>query len=292
MLFKLGQLMARGKGSAVAGFDPSTLFASSEDGALFDPSDLTSLYQGRTGGSNSGIGDVVGLMLDKRLMGDQTAAEFIAAQSEHISSFTQNLSGWTSLSATEITSDGSDASRATSDASVIAGDYYLLEYEVTGGVSGLCQLRLGGTFVRTEGSSDVIRSDIVKAFDTTPFSVTISGSWIGTMTNISIKHIPGNHALAPSDAARPILRQSGNVFSIEDDNVDDALNVTLPDLGSDATEIIMTTTGVTINTAQTIGAGSRDALTDNMVGYAVIDRALTAQETSDITAYAATKRGA
>ena len=47
------------------GFSPSQLFAASEPGFWYDPSDLTSMYQGRTGTTAAAVGSPVGQILDK-----------------------------------------------------------------------------------------------------------------------------------------------------------------------------------------------------------------------------------
>jgi hypothetical protein len=47
------------------GFSPSQLFSNGEAGAWFDPSDLTSMYQGRTGTTAAAVGSPVGQLLDK-----------------------------------------------------------------------------------------------------------------------------------------------------------------------------------------------------------------------------------
>lgn len=47
------------------GFSPLQLFANGEPGAWFDPSDLSSMYQGRTGTTAAVVGSPVGQLLDK-----------------------------------------------------------------------------------------------------------------------------------------------------------------------------------------------------------------------------------
>lgn len=77
-----------------------------------------------------------------------------------------------------------------------------------------------------------------------------------------------------------------------DDGVDDALNATLPDLGTDATLAYASDQGVTIQTGQTIGAGAFDVLRDDMLfGMVVIDRALTTAENARLTAWLNHKAG-
>jgi hypothetical protein len=51
-------------------FTPASLFASGEDGGVYDPSDLTSMFveRGGTTYTNPEVGDVVGTVLDKREM--------------------------------------------------------------------------------------------------------------------------------------------------------------------------------------------------------------------------------
>jgi hypothetical protein len=46
--------------------------------------------------------------------------------------------------------------------------------------------------------------------------------------NISIRELPGYHATAPSDAARPILRDVSSTYALDFDNVDDAFAWTTP----------------------------------------------------------------
>lgn len=75
-----------------------------------------------------------------------------------------------------------------------------------------------------------------------------------TVDNISVREILGNHATAPSDAARPLLKKDANgKWYLLRDGADDNLPITFPNLGSncvtyvcDGTQVIKTT-GVTLN---------------------------------------------
>lgn len=63
----LGIPYIHSRGTGAAAFTPASLFASSEDGGWWDPSDLTSVFQERTGASATtaaSVGDPVGTILD------------------------------------------------------------------------------------------------------------------------------------------------------------------------------------------------------------------------------------
>lgn len=69
-------LHARGAG----GFTPAALFANSEAGVWYDPSDLTSMYQGRTGTTAAAVDSPVGQLLDKSGNGNHAVAPTDAAR--------------------------------------------------------------------------------------------------------------------------------------------------------------------------------------------------------------------
>ena len=56
---RLGVTNARG------GFNPLSLFANSEQGAWYDPSDLSTLFQNSDGTTAVAVGDPVGYIADK-----------------------------------------------------------------------------------------------------------------------------------------------------------------------------------------------------------------------------------
>ena len=91
--------------------------------------------------------------------------------------------------------------------------------------------------------------------------------------------------MAAIGAGRPL------VYSLSFDGVNDELETTFPDLGTDVTIArSVPLVGTTILTGQTIGAGSWLDSTD-YAGLVVIDRALTAGETAALTAYLDAKAG-
>jgi hypothetical protein len=70
------------------------------------------------------------------------------------------------------------------------------------------------------------------------------------------------------------------------DPVDDVLAATVPDLGTAATRFFATELGVTIQGAQTIGAGAYDALRgERTYASGVINRALTTAEAANVTKF-------
>ena len=109
------------------------------------------------------------------------------------------------------------------------------------------------------------------------------------LDNFSVKELPGNHASQATAASRPLYTETGVAKWTNYDAVDDVLNTTFPSaLGSSCT-VARANVGAapTILTAQTIGTSYADS-TDN-AGLIVVDRALTTQETIDLTAWLTAK---
>lgn len=88
---------------------------------------------------------------------------------------------------TTLTATGDGTSDTARGDAVTAGGVYLIAYNATH-TSGLCQLRIGNTFVETVGSSG-LQEKIVVAGDTTGLTFTESGSFVGSIDNISVKEI-------------------------------------------------------------------------------------------------------
>lgn len=288
------------------------LFGSGEDGAFFAPWDTASMGQSRTASGAAAYadtdGDVVGLMLDKsQITPGLTIPEWANQQTSLFdlgtSTFAVGTSGGSDGSYTpetgvmEVTSVGMSGSYPRYGASLLTlGRWYYLKAVFSGDVSQIVDMggNLSANRISSYTGTTTRTYEGFFAPTDTAFVITTDGrtAYSITIDSLQIVEVPGLHAVAPSDAARPQLDITSDVYSLVDDAVDDVLSVTLPDLGTDATEVVVTTSGVTINEGLTIGAGARDVLTNNLVMYIALDRAVTTAEEAAITALGNEKRGA
>ena len=257
------------------------LFANSEQGAVYDRSDLTTMFQNSAGTTPvTADGQTVGLILDKS-KGLVLGPELVITP---YSGFP--TTGWT-INPASVVNDGSavgncridltlssSIKKVTLTASNVTGGTYFLNFP---GISpAYSQIGANGNYsfiVKTYTDTELF----LQPYEGTPGTITI--------TNISIKELAGNHAVAPSNAARPLKTSTSAADWINYDAVDDVLNSTFPSsLGSSCT-VARANVGAapTILTAQTIGTSYADS-TDN-AALIIINRALTAQETTDVTAW-------
>ena len=131
-------------------------------------------------------------------------------------------------------------------------------------------------------------SDLTTMFQdsagTTP--VTADGQPVGKILDKSGR---GNHASQATAASRPLKTSTGLSKWIDYDAVDDALNTTFPSsLGSNCTVCRANVGGApTILTGQTIGTSY--ASSADHAGLIIVNRALTGQETTDVTAWLTAK---
>lgn len=209
-------------------------------GAIYTPSDLTSLYQSRTGGSTGATGQPVGIMLDKSYMGGQTAAAFIAAQAEKLSngSFASGSTGWTVNNAdgTHIVTFSGGTCRFQSDTTtpvlqvqqssvLTVGNWYAITTVCSAWTSGAVKMDVSGA--SPDIAAGVGTTVVVGRATNTHFIFYRTSPNVDlTIDSISVKEIPGFHALAPSDAARPTLTVAGSLAYLTADGVDDWMNVT------------------------------------------------------------------
>jgi len=182
--------------------------------AFYDPSDLTSLYQSRTGGANvSADGQTVGIMLDKSQMGGKTAAAFIAGAAEVVAPLDFET-GW-AYSGAIVTPTSSNSYTAAGLANyykevLTTGVTYVLTITATFTSSSLILYNnISGTDTITSLSSGVSKTVIFTAVNAN-FNIRPGSAGDVTINNISIKALPGHHALAPSDAARPLYKTAAN----------------------------------------------------------------------------------
>lgn len=268
------------------------LFASGEQGAWYDPSDLTTMFQDSAGTTPvTADGQPVGLILDKS-KGLVLGPELVTNGSFDVGT------GWSLTNST--ISGGKLVCNAVGSvflATQSVAFTYPKSYELNVVISGLVSGNLSVVFgVGANVSSPILVSNGAYKFIIASGSgnselrlMSLGSGFVGNVDSISIKEISGNPATAPSDAARPLKTSTGASKWVNYDAIDDVLNATFPSsLGSSCTVCRANVGGApTILTGQTIGTSYADST--DPAGLIIINRALTGQETTDVTAWLTAK---
>jgi hypothetical protein len=180
-----------------------------------------------------------------RVMLDQSEGLALGPELVTNGDFSNGTTGWTDAStapATFTSSDGTGVLARTSSGTArmrvsfqtVAGRCYGVSFNVTGYTLAASGFNMG----TTAGGTDVLPDQtinngtsryIVRAASSTTWLNFYGPAYTHTHVydNVSAKEIPGYHATAPSDAARPTLRLDGNgKWYLERDLSDDNLPVT------------------------------------------------------------------
>jgi hypothetical protein len=224
--------------SGTAVWLPIALFESGEQGAWYDPSDLTSMRQLSTGATAAAVASPVGFIADKRLMGGKTFDAFVAGQPElAIDAHFNNPLAWTTTANTSVSGGGAsfnaptvngDSITPSTAIGLVPNTYYEFTFTIVNYVSGSVRVEtVGGGSVSIGNSvgangtfTQILQA--VGANNSFRFRTTTTNADLD-ITSYSVKAIPGNHATQATAAARPILRQDGALYYLEFDGVDDSL---------------------------------------------------------------------
>lgn len=264
------------------------LFALGEQGFYYDPNDLTTLYQDAVGTQPvTGVGQPLGLVLDKSK--GLTLGPNIVTDSGF-----DNYAKWLIIgsssewSVSEGTAIANAASGSTKikqiepDFSFVPYKYYEVTYTCTNWISGEFGVFIGQQSFKSNRTGV---GTFIERFQAGP---NISdGLWLRANTtltakfdNITVKEIYGNHAYQTTSSMRPLLQRPPQ--RIKYDGIDDKLTTTLPAQLTGCTVIrAIPNVGCQILTNQTIATPYNDST--NHCGLIVINRALTAYETSLVT---------
>lgn len=207
-------------GTRITAFTPLSLFASGEQGAWYDPSDMSTMFQDAAGTTPvTAVEQPVSLLLDK--------SKSLALGSELVTNgdFSNGLTGWTNNSngtGTATVSSGvltltrgvdfSNRGRVDQPVTTVVGATYV----VTGNVSGL-SIQVATTNGGASFAESSTGTLYFIATSTTTFVVivNITNNSTGTADNISVKNIAGSHAYTPSTAtaSRPVLSARYNLLT-------------------------------------------------------------------------------
>lgn len=250
-----------------------SLFANNEQGFAYDPNDLTIMFQDASGTIPvTAQGQPVGLMLDKSkgvALGSTNHWELPPTKLD---------ANWVDNGNGMFTSDGRNGSVGLTSAGVQAGRFYEWTFEIISYTSGQ---------VRPQNSSGIgyayaggVGVYVQKALCTASALYMYSSAFIGTIRVLSVRELAGNHAYQNTSSMRPLLVASPQ--RLDFDTVDDKLTTTLPAQLTGCTVVrAVPNVGTQILMNQTIPTPYNDN-TDHC-GLIVINRALTATETSQIT---------
>lgn len=224
-------------GSLISAWSPAELFANGENGGWWEPSDLTSLRVATTGKTDiPGHGNPAGVIFDKRFAGDQSfddylqslnSSTFSFSNAAGVSNFGGSIGTWnveTRTFASTGTGSNTGYPRLTFTNVLETGKWYKIKVSVTGDAASLGSLRLSlsGNVNRVnivDGEADAV---VLAASDhlqfiadgtTSPFSVQFQ--------TLSVQEVPGNHLVAPNDAARPTLTIADNKPYLKFDGAED-----------------------------------------------------------------------
>lgn len=255
---------ARTKGGGLS--DLLQLFRGGEDGFLFYPqSDLTRLFLVSTGttGNVAADADPTGLDLDNHAWASRSYSQQVAQSTELVSNggFASGT-GWTAEAGWSIGAGvatcASGITNLYQSGILTSGLYYLVTLDITAYTSGALAI-IGGAAVSGLGSKSVI----IKASSAN--LVLNSGSFVGSIDNVSAKLIAGNHGQQATSTKRPLWNANSGKPYLSYDGVDDFLSTPFV-IGAAAT--LAASFYVTAADGELLGGG---ATTGNLRAFLGID---------------------
>jgi hypothetical protein len=198
----------------------ASLFANGEQGAWYDPSDLTTLFQDSNGTTPvTADGQPVGLMLDK--------SKGLALGTELVTGVTKSaLAGWVD------NGDGSFTASNTSnyftvECPMVAGTIYQYSYTVVEYTSGKLRIGLDAAYTayRTPSVGEVFVGYFKDGSGSADDYLIWGQNFIGKVSGLSVKELKGNHATQTVSASRPTYKTDGTLHWLAFDGVDDSIGV-------------------------------------------------------------------
>lgn len=193
------------------GFDPASLFAQGEQGVWYDPSDFSTLFQDSAGTTPvTAVEQPVGLMLDK-------SKGLVLGQELVITPYSGTATGGFSSTGDSLVRNGGDSRFSlTINSPVIIGRFYKVTFNVSGFSGDDLIVRIGdisGAFSRLSGNGQ--KSLIISAIGGSSilyFAGVSTNIGTATITNISVRELPGNHATQATTTSRPVLSARVNQY--------------------------------------------------------------------------------
>lgn len=211
-----------------APFTPLQLFASGEQGAWYDPSDMATMFQDEFGQTPvTASGQPVGLILDKRLgliPGLEQAPAFTLpfAASGDLNYWYQNVNPTTfEISGGALRFNSTPSTSAAQKRGFIAGKFYqviVVIASVTGGAVGVVT---GGATITLPAAPGTYKCMFVAGSEF--INIRAIGVTTAVVSSVSIKELAGNHAAQTSSGAKPLYVAGSGLSWLALDGVDDFL---------------------------------------------------------------------
>jgi hypothetical protein len=190
-------------------FSPLSLFAAGEQGAWFEPSPTT-CFTDTAGTTPAQVGQGVALMLDKS-KGLVLGPELVTN-----GDFSGGSTGWTlgvgwSISGGTLNSvEPNNITTASNPVSFLTGKSYQVDYTITSYAGGLVRAEFQGGGVDsgvTRSAAGSYREIITATSNRVNFRfIAVGGTgFTGSIDNITVRELAGNHATQSITSARPIL---------------------------------------------------------------------------------------
>lgn len=274
-------------GSASKTFDQiiKSIFANGEQGFVYDPNDLTTMFQDSVGTVPvTAVGQPVGLMWDKSKGLSLGLEKVNNGGFDSDTAWTKGI-GVTISGGNAILNNVSGNPALSQNVGLVPNTWYDVTIVVSELTAGALVLRVygagGGSDIALAATSAGTYNAKIKARSDATGLIGFSASATSAkIDRVSIREVLGNHAYQTTSSMRPLLVASPQ--RLDYDTVDDKLITTLPTQLTGCTVIrSVPNVGTQILTGQTIPTTYNDN-TDHC-GLVVINRDLTATETSQIT---------
>ena len=182
------------------------LFAASEPGAWYDPSDLTTLFQDSAGTTPvTGPNQTIGLMLDKS-QGLVLGPELVVNGTFDTDTVWVKEAGWSISGGAANKTSGVAGSIYQVAATLVQGSTYLVTFTVSNVTSGAVYPQSKGTLGNPITANGTYTQRLIAGSGSTARAIEFyaNGTFAGSIDNISFKLLAGNHATQATSTQRPI----------------------------------------------------------------------------------------